>query len=626
MRTAISCLIPLLFHLFCVPCAAQPAGGGPAAPLRDLPIPGETFLVEGRTAFLIPAKPGTAGKSKRWVWYAPTLPGLPGKEEVWMFDQFRDAGIAIAGIDVGESFGSPAGRKLFSALYADLTGKRGYGAKPMLLGRSRGGLMALSWAAEHPDQVAGFAGIYPVCNIASYPGVAQAAGAYGLKADELQTHLAKHNPIDRLAGLAKAGVPLFAIHGDVDAVVPLEANSGLVKERYEKLGGAMLLVVPKGQGHNMWPGFFRSEDLVRFVLRHAGPALTLEAPLERQIVQRATKEKGTLAIAGTFAEPPTKAATIEARIVAQGTAGAWRPIATLAPSAAKFRAHFEAPAGGWHRLEVRAVVDGSPIADGAVDHVGVGEVFVVAGQSNSANHGEVRQRSKSGLAAAFDGKQWRIADDPQPGASGSGGSFIPPFADALVERLHVPVGIVAVGVGATSVREWLPKGETFPNPPTLVGNVTQRADGEWEAKGDLFAGFVARAQSLGPKGFRAVLWHQGESDANQRDPKRTLPGKLYRDALEKVIRSSRRELGWDVPWFVAQASYQGPGDEGSPDIRSAQASLWKDGIALEGPDTDALAGDFRDGGGRGVHFSGKGLREHGVRWAEKVGPWLDRHD
>jgi len=68
------------------------------------------------------------------------------------------------------------------------------------------------------------------------------------------------------------------------------------------------------------------------------------------------------------------------------------------------------------------------------------------------------------------------------------------------------------------------------------------------------------------------------------------PAKLYREHLEKIIRESRRAIGWDAPWFVAQASYHVPGDEGSDDIRAAQASLWKDGIALEGPDCDALKG------------------------------------
>lgn len=240
-----------------------------AAPRKDLPLPGEVVEVEGRVAFVIPAKSAEGTSSKPWVWYAPTLPGLPGSEEQWMFRRFLEAGIAIAGIDVGESFGSPAGRKLFSAFHAVMTGSRGYSPKPVLLGRSRGGLMTLAWAAENPDKVGGFAGIYPVCNLASYPGIAKAAGAYGLSPEALEAQLKTHNPIDRLEALAKARVPLFAIHGDVDATVPLEANSGLVKSRYTELGGAMELVVPAGQGHNMWRGFFECQALVDFVKTQA---------------------------------------------------------------------------------------------------------------------------------------------------------------------------------------------------------------------------------------------------------------------------------------------------------------------------------------------------------------------
>jgi dipeptidyl aminopeptidase/acylaminoacyl peptidase len=235
------------------------------APQKSLPLPGEEFSMEGRTAFVIlpPAKP--ADGPIPWVWYAPTLPGLPSEAEKWMFERFAEAGIAIAGIDVGESYGSPDGRALYSALYDELTQHRGFAAKAVMLGRSRGGLMTLAWAVENADKVAGFAGIYPVCNVASYPGVARACGAYGMTAEELAARLAEHNPVDRLAALARAGVPLFAIHGDSDQVVPLDANSGEVRKRYEALGGQMQLIVPPGQGHSMWSGFFQCQELVDFV-------------------------------------------------------------------------------------------------------------------------------------------------------------------------------------------------------------------------------------------------------------------------------------------------------------------------------------------------------------------------
>jgi hypothetical protein len=351
-------------------------------------------------------------------------------------------------------------------------------------------------------------------------------------------------------------------------------------------------------------------------------ALKLAAPLDYQVVQRATAGKGTLKISGELPAAAAGATALEVRVPWKSATEWVRLPARI--EGAKFSAETDAPAGGWYRVEVRVLSGDKVLAEGAVEHVGVGEIFVVAGQSNSANHGEERQTTKTGRVAAFDGQRWRLANDPQPGASGDRGSFMPPLGDELAERFKVPVGFVACGIGATSVREWLPRGSTFTNPPTIEGRVRKLPDGTWESKGDAFAMFTERMKPLGVRGFRAVLWHQGESDANQRDATRTLAGGLYREYLEKVIRESRRAIGWDAPWFVAQASYHVPGDEGSPDIRAAQASLWKDGLAQEGPDSDALKGPLRESGGRGVHFSGAGLREHARVWGEKLVPWLEK--
>jgi pimeloyl-ACP methyl ester carboxylesterase len=253
----------LILTALLIPPTILPAA---EAPQKSLPFPGEVFQIEGRTAFVILPRQKPAARPIPWVWYAPTLPGLPGDAEKWMFERFAQAGIAIAGIDVGESYGSPSGRALYSVLYDHLTKQRGFAPRAVMLGRSRGGLMTLAWAVENADKVAGFAGIYPVCNVASYPGVARAAGAYGMTADELAARLAEHNPLDRLVALARAGVPLFAIHGDRDTVVPLEANSGEMRKRYAALGGKMQLVVPPSQGHNMWVGFFQCQELVDFVI------------------------------------------------------------------------------------------------------------------------------------------------------------------------------------------------------------------------------------------------------------------------------------------------------------------------------------------------------------------------
>jgi len=355
---------------------------------------------------------------------------------------------------------------------------------------------------------------------------------------------------------------------------------------------------------------------------HAATMHLIE-PLDHQVIQRSSQAVGTVRVRGTLTDFDLRPEKLEMRIVVDGKAGSWRSLDAKI-TAAGFDGTLEVPAGGWHQLEVRALRNDQVVAGTSVEHVGVGEVFVVAGQSNSANFGEEKQKPQTGRVATFTGDRWQIADDPQPGAGGKGGSFMPPLGDEIVRRFNVPVGFIACGIGATSVREWQSKGTTFSNPPTLLGRVEKLSTGRWTSKGDAFAIFVMRMKQPGLRGFRAVLWHQGESDANQSDPACTLPGKVYREYLTNLIRESRREIGWDAPWFVAQASYHVPGDEGSDDIRAAQTSLWKDGVALEGPDSDAIKGRFREREGKGVHFSGEGLRVHGVKWAEKVIPWLER--
>ena len=235
---------------------------------KKLPVAGETFLVDASVAFVIPATKDFRTPAKPWVWYAPTLPNLPGPEERWMFERFQGAGIAIAGIDAGESYGSPDGNRVFDGLHREMV-RRGYSSTPVLLGRSRGGLQTLSWAAANPKQVAAWAGIYPVCNLASYPGLDRAAPAFSLTPEQLNAQLQQFNPVDRIEGLAKSKVPLFAIHGDVDTVVPLELNSGMLRDRYRNSEGPMELIVPPGQGHNMWEGFFQCQELVDFVFKHA---------------------------------------------------------------------------------------------------------------------------------------------------------------------------------------------------------------------------------------------------------------------------------------------------------------------------------------------------------------------
>lgn len=253
--------------------AQEPAAAAATTPHKTLVVAGEVFDVDGHTAFLFtPAEGETlpAGAAKPWILYGPTLPPYPDEAERWMHERFTEAGVAVAGIDTGESYGSPAAVAATEKLHAEMV-KRGYAAKPALLGRSRGGLWASAWAIAHPDLTAGLGGIYPVYDWRTYPGAEGAAGAYGLAPAELVARAAELCPIEKIDVAAKAGVPVCIIHGDVDEVVPLEPNSGRLQARYEALGKGDLvrLIVAEGQGHNFWEGFFRCRELVDFLVERA---------------------------------------------------------------------------------------------------------------------------------------------------------------------------------------------------------------------------------------------------------------------------------------------------------------------------------------------------------------------
>ena len=259
--------------------AQEPTAAAAAAPpTKNLVVPGEVFDVDGHTAFLFtPAEVNALppGAPRPWILYGPTLAPYPDEAEKWMHERFTEAGVAVAGIDTGESYGSPAAVQATEKLHAEMV-KRGYSTKPALLGRSRGGLWASAWAIAHPELTAGLGGIYPVYDWRTYPGVDSAAGAYGLTPADLLAKVEELCPVEKIDVAARAGIPVCIIHGDIDVVVPIEPNSARLKARYEALGKGDLveLIVAEGQGHSFWEGFFHCQKLVDFLIERARAGAT----------------------------------------------------------------------------------------------------------------------------------------------------------------------------------------------------------------------------------------------------------------------------------------------------------------------------------------------------------------
>jgi hypothetical protein len=352
--------------------------------------------------------------------------------------------------------------------------------------------------------------------------------------------------------------------------------------------------------------------------------ISIASPSDYQVFQRSTLMKGKVSVDGRLCVPADR---VQARLIGNSLRGLlenhWVQL-HFDESTQTFHESLATVPGGFYQLEVRALSGGKIIAETTVAHVGVGEVFVVSGQSNSTNYGEVQQVTQTGMVAAFDGTSWRLANDPQPGVQDSStkGSFIPSFGDAMFRRYRVPIGVADVGHGSTSVRQWLPDGYPVFVMPTMTGFVTHNAQGELVSDGVLFTGMMKRIHQLGKHGFRALLWHQGESDSNQK-PIHQISAELYRKMMVELIKASRKDAGWNFPWFVAEATYQ-PTAPSEPSIEAAQRSLWHKGLAYEGPNTDTLGPEYRQNQGKGVHFNAEGLQKHGENWAQAVGLYLDK--
>jgi pimeloyl-ACP methyl ester carboxylesterase len=230
--------------------------------------------VAGSTIFL--PKDRKAAGPVPWVWYAPAQGW--GACNAWMLKRFLDQGVALAMVGIGESQGNAKGRATYTELYESLVKDFGFARKAALLPQSRGGLMLYNWAAEHPECVAGIGGIYTVCDLRSYPGIDKAAEAYGLTKEEMLAQLAQNNPIDRLAPLAKAKIPILHIHGDKDGTVPLDKNSGELVKRYLALDGNARMIVVPGKGHEVAREFFQNQELTDFLIACAKAGAGARSP------------------------------------------------------------------------------------------------------------------------------------------------------------------------------------------------------------------------------------------------------------------------------------------------------------------------------------------------------------
>lgn len=228
------------------------------------------FEVGGKPVLVVAPKAEAPGRP--WVWHGEFFGHKPNPDLALL-----GRGFHVVYLGVLDLLGAPEAVKHWDTLYAELTGKFGFAKKVALVGLSRGGLYCYNWAAANPDKVACLYGDAPVCDFRSWPGAfgkgrrserdwQLVLERYGFKSDD-EARLYARNPVDNLAPLAAATVPLLHVFGDADEVVPWDENTGVVAERYKQLGGSITLIRKPGVKHHPH-GLDDSTPIVDFLWKH----------------------------------------------------------------------------------------------------------------------------------------------------------------------------------------------------------------------------------------------------------------------------------------------------------------------------------------------------------------------
>ncbi len=348
----------------------------------------------------------------------------------------------------------------------------------------------------------------------------------------------------------------------------------------------------------------------------SAPSLSLDSPVPYAVFQRSAAHRAKVPIAG---RAPVPVATVEARAVLMppyqqgidGRSGTFTVIAS--PKAREFSGTLEVPAGGWYALTVRTKdARGKIIAEGVVNKIGVGEVFVAAGHSFCGNsNGEAPSKAQDDRVATC-GDWWSAAsltfrhcEDPLRPGDADRASPWPSVGDVLVQRLHVPVLFVNTGAGGTTAEQWRKAAED----PSL------------KMRGYPACRLVL--QQLTPyTGLRAVVWFGNENDLG-RGP----TAEAFSEDLRALIAHSRIDSGCpNLPWVIAFDAYDPAvtnrlGAEEKQRRkecldRGTEMVLQTVPCTFDGPQTDDLGPDFRRVDRD--HFNEVGLQQLGLRFARKI--------
>ncbi|MCU0340147.1 MAG: T9SS type A sorting domain-containing protein [Spirosomaceae bacterium] len=336
-------------------------------------------------------------------------------------------------------------------------------------------------------------------------------------------------------------------------------------------------------------------------------------PVERAVFQRSNANQATITVGGYYTQAVDR---IEARLVpvqaGQGQPTDWAVIQSN-PQGGIFNGTIVGR-GGWYTLEVRAFRSGVQIGRDVLNRVGVGEVFVIAGQSNAEgifNYGAPAATDDRVNCTTFNNRTATTSTEPNDltfapisaegviGPRGRSAWYWGALGDLLVRKLNVPVMFFNVAWESMTVKLWFDSSLGKPVDQPFIGTRLPLGMPYSNLR------MVIR-HYCSILGVRAILWQQGETDAFAR-----VTTTEYQQAMQGLIDTIRDDFGDFVyiPWVLARSSRTAAGV--SQDIINAQTAVISTNFnrVYAGPFTDAIQPNRPDG----VHFQGTEVMQQVAR-------------
>ncbi|MCF0049469.1 T9SS type A sorting domain-containing protein [Dyadobacter sp. LJ53] len=362
----------------------------------------------------------------------------------------------------------------------------------------------------------------------------------------------------------------------------------------------------------IFPVLAKALLLISLISSAAFSQIRITSPTFQAVYQQNVQGQREITVSGTFTVPMDK---VEVRAVpvvqGQGFETPWGPLQE-APKGGVFKGNITLMKG-WYSLEVRGLSDGKVVGRDILSRLGVGEVFIIAGQSNAqglrAYPGPSAQDDRVMYISNYNNDDRDLLTDPLPPAfnkiSQDLGIMSPRgqsawcwglLGDLLAAKLNAPILFINTAWEGTSIENWA---------SSAKGLKTQNKYGGFVYPPQMpYANLRIAARNYGNQyGVRAILWMQGETDALYNTPTAS-----YREDLQFVMNRLGSETGDKrITWVIARTSRTSAGSNIAssinPAIIAAQNAVLDTQFnpTYPGPETDPLVPNRGDG----THFVGR---------------------